>query len=80
MDVPDDIMAAAERCFDGADPTRSVFDNVVAALKAEREAQKEKDAVIAANYKRDASFDDSMVGALEHNSNQMNIAAAIRGQ
>ena len=29
-------------------------------------------------YKRDASFDDSGVGALEHNSNQANIAAAIR--
>lgn len=31
-------------------------------------------------YKRDASFDDSMVGAQEHNSNEANIARAIRGE
>lgn len=35
-------------------------------------------AKIAENHKRDASFDDSMAGALEHNSNQANIAAEIR--
>jgi len=29
-------------------------------------------------HKRDASFDDSMVGALEHNSNEANIAQEIR--
>lgn len=29
-------------------------------------------------YKRDASFDDSQVGALEHNSNEENIVCAIR--
>lgn len=34
-------------------------------------------AAIAANYKRDASFDDSAAGALEHNANQANIARAI---
>jgi hypothetical protein len=34
-------------------------------------------AYIAGCYKRDASFDDSIVGAMEHNSNQGNIARAI---
>lgn len=38
----------------------------------------ERCAQIAENYKRDASFDDSQVGAGEHNANQINIANAIR--
>jgi len=41
-------------------------------------AERERAAKIAEGYKRDASFDDSMVGAVEHNANQANIAAAIR--
>ncbi|MDO8535149.1 MAG: hypothetical protein Q7S17_10480 [Xanthobacteraceae bacterium] len=35
-------------------------------------------AKVAETYQRDASFDDSQVGAGEHNANQANIAAAIR--
>lgn len=35
-------------------------------------------AKVAETYQRDASFDDSQVGAIEHNANQANIAAAIR--
>ncbi len=38
----------------------------------------ERAAIVAGTYKRDASFDDSMVGAQEHNANQANIADAIR--
>ena len=33
---------------------------------------------VVENFKRDASFDDSQVGAGEHNANQANIVAAIR--
>jgi len=35
-------------------------------------------AKVAETYQRDASFDDSQVGAIEHNATQANIAAAIR--
>lgn len=42
--------------------------------------ERERCARIVDNYKRDASFDDSMVGAQEHNSNESNIARAIRGE
>lgn len=38
----------------------------------------ERAAEVAETYQRDASFDDSMVGAQEHNANQANIADAIR--
>jgi len=37
-------------------------------------------AKVVENFKRDASFDDSQVGAGEHNANQANIAAAIRAR
>jgi hypothetical protein len=49
--------------------------DIAQALMAERV----RCAKIAGTYKRDASFDDSQVGALEHNSNQQNIARAILG-
>ncbi len=51
---------------------------IEAAANAATERERERCAKIAGEYKRDASFDDSMVGAIEHNSNQQNIAAAIR--
>lgn len=38
----------------------------------------ERAATYAERYQRDASFDDSIVGAQQHNANQANIAAGIR--
>lgn len=38
----------------------------------------EQCARIVESYKRDASYVDNSIGALEHNSNQANIAAEIR--
>lgn len=49
-----------------------------AQLKEAREAALEEAAQLVDRWKRDASFDDSQVGALEHNSNEANIAHAIR--
>lgn len=51
---------------------------IAIALLHERALQREEDARIAESYQRDASFDDSAVGASEHHANQANIAAAIR--
>jgi hypothetical protein len=69
-----------------------IFERVmVAAIRHEREAADARVAAalteaarIARFFNRDASFDDSSVGAGEHNANQNNIASAIeayaRGQ
>lgn len=48
------------------------------AFRRGAEAMREAAARCAETYKRDASFDDSQVGAIEHNANQANIAACIR--
>lgn len=85
--IPADIRAAARHAFDEA-RTMSIYDTqvliIARAILAEREratlVERERCARIVDNYKRDASFDDSMVGAQEHNSNEANIARAIRGE
>lgn len=54
---------------------RKVGPDEVAAI---RNAALEEAAGAITAYKRDASFDDSAVGALEHNSNVRNLAAVIQ--
>lgn len=74
--IPDDIYRQASDVVMAIRNGEPVQFAIAVALMAERE----RCARIVDNHKRDASFDDSMVGALEHNSNEANIAAAIRGE
>lgn len=85
--IPEEITELAQRIVAQTDyehdpqkRTELVAAAILAAEKRGEERGMERAAEIAGGYKRDASFDDSMVGALEHNANQMNIAAAILSQ
>lgn len=62
---------------DGSDLRDLAF--AITAVRAEGFRQGVEEAArVAESYHRDASFDDSQVGAQEHNANQANIARAIR--
>lgn len=58
----------------------ALADALLPLIENAKAEEREACAVIAESYDRDASFDDSQVGASEHNANQANIAQAIRAR
>lgn len=68
---------AANHWFEEANRDHNDLMRATDALATARRDALEQAADLCEGYKRDASFDDSMVGSREHRSNQANIAAAI---